>query len=452
MKKFIAKNIGYPLQDMIKGTDILNTYELLLQTEQWDINKLKEYQFRKFINIVEHAYLNVPYYHELFNNIKLKPVDIKSFDDAYKIPILTKQMARDNFDKLLWPDRDKKRLKIGKTGGTTGVPLQIVENVQTRSFTWGSYYRWYNWIGVELGDPVLTFWGTPTVLSQPISNKIKKSLRQFIQNTQSINSFNMNQDNMSAVLNELNNFKPKLIKGYLSALLQFAQYIEEKQMSVYQPLAISSTTETLLKPYKNYLEKIFNTKMYDQYGCGECCGIAYECKSQQGLHITMEHVYLEILNIDNTNAFFNKGKIVLTDLDNYAMPFIRYENGDIARFSENKCSCGIEHPLLDSIEGRSSDTIVLKDGSKVHGVFFTDILNELKSLTLQKIYRFQVYQEKPGIIEFRIESNQTIDENYIEELNEAILRFFKEVKIIVVGKLQNEANGKFKYIISNLSK
>ena len=453
MKKFIAKNIGYPFQDLVKGTNILKTYEFLLETQKWDISKLKAYQLDKLIRIIDHSYNNIPYYRDLFNSINLKPNDIKSFDDMHKIPILTKQIARENYQKLLWPNRNKLKLKTGKTGGTTGVPLNIIKDTQTRSFTWGSYYRWYNWIGIEIGDPVLTLWGSPTVLNQPTKQIIKSKIGQLISNNLKVNSFKMNQSNLHSILNEINDFKPKLIKGYLSALLQFADFIEEGGGIIqFQPTAISSTTETLLKPYKEYLERVFNAKMYDQYGCGECGGIAYECGSQQGLHITMEHVYIEILNPDNTNAQFNKGKLILTDLDNYAMPFIRYQNGDIARVSEKKCKCGIEHTLLDSIEGRSADTIILKDGSQVHGVFFTDILYELKSTEGKKMIRFQVYQNESGKIDFRIESEQPLNNDFLTELHFATLRFFNEVKISVVGKLNNEANGKFRYIISDLPK
>ena len=121
------------------------------------------------------------------------------------------------------------------------------------------------------------------------------------------------------------------------------------------------------------------------------------------------------------------------------MPFIRYEIGDIGILSTEKCTCGINLPLLKSIEGRLADNIILKDGSKVHGVFFTDIMHELKTdFDDTKISRFQAVQNKIGYLEFRLESSISNNHRYCKDLKKALIPFFNDIDIKTFQKLENE--------------
>lgn len=181
----------------------------------------------------------------------------------------------------------------------------------------------------------------------------------------------------------------------------------------------------------------------------EVSAIAYECSYHTGLHITLEHVYVEVLDSNNNNILVEPGMIVATDLDNYVMPFIRYETGDLGSFSEEKCPCGVNQPLLKSIDGRSIDTITLANGAKVHGVFFTDVLAEL-GIFVGMIKRFQVYQVNRGDITFRLESSQMIEKHILDSLKHALDRFFNNVDIVCTDKLPSDSSGKFRYIVSEI--
>ena len=143
--------------------------------------------------------------------------------------------------------------------------------------------------------------------------------------------------------------------------------------------------------------------------------------------------------------------MVVTNLDNFAMPFIRYENGDIACRGRKEVESEINLDLLKRISGRMADTIILNDGSKVHGVFFTDILNDLFTSHPDFIHRFQVYQNAPGKIDFRIETSQHLPEKYKELIYEALKQFFKEVSVTPMRILTSDGTGKFRYIVSELA-
>lgn len=447
--KIISKFIGIKSQDLFRGTSIGSTLKFLTESQDWDEQKMVDYQLFKLRVLLNHASHNVPYYEELFNKIKLKPSDIRSLDDLHKIPVLTKEIARKENIRLMTRDHlAMKNIKKGKTGGTTGAPLVVLKDVQDRSYTWASYYRWFNWMDINFYDRKATLWGAPTVLSKSLKKQFFSQLTQHLQNHLIIDTFQLTASNYAETVKKISDFKPVILKGYLSSLLDLAVYLNDNNLNIIKPKVLSSTTETLLPHNRLFLEKTFQAPIFDQYGCGEISGIAYECAAHDGLHITSEHAIVEVLD-NNHNPTVKSGNLVVTNLDNFVMPFIRYENGDRGSLNKSTCSCGKQHPRLNALEGRTTDTITLKNGTKVHGVFFTDILYELNIFT-DSVQRFQVYQKEKGKIEFRLETNDPLIAELKEKLNNALLPFFKEVVIVVNKKLAPNQNGKFNYIINDI--
>jgi len=447
-RKILSKIFGLYFHDLFKKTKIKKSYKKLLLSQHWNDKDIKELQTKKLNFLVEFCINNNEFYKKKYSHLLNSKFNIKNLDDLKRLPILTKTDLRLN--SLLSNNLNMKRVSNAKTGGTTGPPTVIYKNVNTRSIAWGAWYRWYNWMGIKQGDPCMTLWGAPLVLSKSSSVNIYARLTSFIENDYRVNSFNINNLTIDKIIDNLFYYKPIIIRGYLSAILQLADYMNEYNIK-YEPKCISTTSETLLPPFRKYIEKTFNCLVYDQYASTEISGVAFECSSQKGLHITSEHVIVEILDDNNQPIYDKKGRIIITDLDNRAMPFIRYEIGDIGILSTEKCTCGINLPLLKSIEGRLADNIILKDGSKVHGVFFTDIMHELKTdFDDTKISRFQAVQNKIGYLEFRLESSISNNHRYCKDLKKALIPFFNDIDIKTFQKLENEKSGKFKFVISDL--
>lgn len=446
IRKLIAKHIGFPVQDYAKKTEIIPTLKLLKNSEIWDERQMHDYRLVKLKKMVHHAYEQVPYYTELFDKIGIKPKDIQTFDDLRKIPILTKEIARANQDKLVANKVIYAPINKGKTGGTTGVPLVVYSDTNNRSHTWASYYRWYNWIGINKEDAIVSLWGSKTILKPSFKKKYLGLMVDWIQNNRTINTYSINEETLPDLYDQIQKYNPVLIKGYLSAIILLGKYMQENKLPPNKGLsALSSTTETLLPMYRDFVQKVFKVPIYDQYGCGEVSAISYECQNHKGLHINEEHVHVESLNENNKAVLDETGRLVVTSLDNYAMPFIRYENGDMATLLTEKCTCGLNSALMKNIEGRTVDTITLKNGAKAHGVFFTSLLYEV-GITTDIISRFQITQCASGAINFCIESKDVIDENLLQKLKTETLRFITDVHIIITSHIPNEPNGKFKYI------
>ncbi len=448
IRKQMAKFIGYPLQDIIKHTKIIDTLKVLRKSQYWDDERIKEHQSSKLRALVSYAYNNVPYYKEVFDKVRLKPSDIKSVDDIVKIPILTKEIARRENDRLIARNYDMRYVRKGKTGGTTGPPMIVYKDVHNRSLSLASYYRWFEWMGINYYESTFSLWGASSVLSHSYKNQVLSNTANYLQNKTMFNSFEISKDNMEILCNKIIKAKPVLLNGYLSSLLVLASYLKNNNIYDVCPKALSSTTETLLPHHRVFLEEVFNSPIFDQYGCGELSAISYECKAHKGLHINQEHILCEILDDNDAPIVGTSGRVVGTDLDNSVMPFIRYENGDKATMISEKCTCGVNQPLMSSIDGRVSDYISLKSGGKVHGVFFTDILYEL-GIFDDSIQRFQVYQEKPGFIDFKIEGHKSLDYELRVKLLNALKKYFHEVNFSEHKYLESDENGKFRYIINN---
>ena len=449
-RQYLASRAGYPLQDFLTKTDIIKSLDFLRESQFWDEMRMEEYRSSRLRALVKHAYENVPYYKEAFDRIKLRPEDIRGTEDLYKIPVVTRDIFRSRNAEFIARGSSLRHVRTGKTGGTTGSPVIVYKDTADRTMTWASYYRWYEWMGIGMGEKTVTFWGAGSVTENNYPENLRQFIINYLQNTYVFNSFRINRELLPGVISKINRMKPVLIKGYLSSLLFLAGFMNENGIELSVRLkGLSSTTETLLDKDRKMLEAVFHVPVYDQYGCGEASAIAYECAAHRGMHLTQEHVIVEILD-ENKNPVSGSGNVVVTNLDNFVMPFIKYENGDMASMSAGKCICGVTSTLLASVDGRVSDAIILKDGARVHGVFFTDILYE-KGISYEKIRRFQVYQNKPGEIEFRIESPHVIDKQTDNLLAEVLRGYFSYVRIIRSEKLENETNGKFRYIKSEVS-
>lgn len=446
--KLIAKYIGFPMQGFVKKTRILPALKLLQESQYWNEEQMYNYRLLKLQQLVQYSYKHVLYYTELFDVHGISPDVIKTLDDIKKIPILTKELARVNQKKLVADNVNFKYIKKGKTGGTTGVPLLIYKDTNDRSFAWASYYRWYDWMGIKKEDKVLSLWGAKTVLKTKIKDNIFGNVKDWIQNSKTINTFSLNADTLPKIYAKIMKYNPALIKGYLSTLILLAKFMQANKLHPNNNLkAISSTTETLLPMYRTLLQKVFYVPIYDQYGCGENSAVSFECGKHNGLHVNEEHVLVECMDENNDDVLEKKGRLIITSLDNFVMPFIRYENGDMATLHETKCSCGVNSQLMSSIDGRTIDTVTLKNGSKVHGVFFTDLLYEV-GITTDNISRFQIFQYNSGAIDFKLETKNSLSENLLHKLESETLRFVNSVNITLVDYIPNEHNGKFKYIKS----
>ena len=410
--------------------------------------ELKQNQNSKLKKLIHYAYEHVPYYKTLFDDCSLNPKNIKTTKDLEKIPILTKEIIKQNYDKFFPNKSQIKKIHYfnNATGGTTGTPLKYRISRSRRLRSICNLYKGLGNAGYKLGDRMILLGGQSIGVN--VKPNLINNLEQYIRNIKKLSAFDMDDRTMRKYVDTINSYKPKYIRGYPSALYFFSKFIEEKSLTIYSPAAVFTTSENLYKEMRDKIEKIFRCKIYNCYGLRDSGLSAYECKNHKGLHINMSDSILEIVDDNNKQINEGIGKIIGTDLYNYAFPFIRYESGDIAEISPKKCSCGENTPLLKEIMGRTVDILVTPEGKKIHGWFFLYLFWQIQ----KGIEKYRVEQNKIAEIDIFIIKNS----NYNKEQEKQIKDIVKErspnwqLNFHYVNNIPLSKSGKYKFIVNNL--
>lgn len=272
------------------------------------------------------------------------------------------------------------------TGGSTGTPMRFKVDRATQIARESSLYWADHLAGWKYGERIAMLWGSDRDL-QNASGQIRFGLRWFVDNRRWYNAFDMGEAQMEVFHRKMMRFKPHIIVAYAGSMDVYARFLEKKGIRpAYPARAMVSSAEMLTPTTRRKVESVFEKPVFDRYGNREFGAIATECSEHVGLHVNESDFILEI---DGPDPWRQPGRLLVTYLRNTAMPFVRYDTGDLARFkSVEPCACGRSSLRLASIAGRSSDTIRTASGKLIHGEFFTHLLYSAK-----QVREFQFIQE-----------------------------------------------------------
>jgi phenylacetate-CoA ligase len=416
-------------------------YENLHRTQWLEKSQLKQLQDDKLRRLVRHAYHHVPFWHQRMQSLGLKPNDITTVEDLQKLPFLTKDQIRQtgHFDLLATNLKREHILRI-RTSGSTGQPLVCFADRRQLEFRWAATLRAQEWTGYKFGDPTVRLWHQTIGLSP--SQTVKEYSDAFLSNRSFVPLFEMSEKRLEQMIEKIRNANPVLIDGYAEAFDFLAQYLNAHPNLAVRPKAIMSSAQTLPARSRQLIESAFGCRVFDKYGSREFSGIAYECNAHNGHHIVSEGYIVEIL-VDGRPAKPGEiGEVVITDLNNYAMPFLRYRIGDLAEAMEQEpCACGRESPKIGAIQGRVQSIIQGSDGRYVPGTFFAHCLKEFDYALKQ----FQIVQNEKDAIVLRIVKGGRYSDSVLDEIRDIIkahlgqdlridVEFVEQIEMVVTGK------------------
>ena len=419
-------------------------YNSAIKHQHLDESELKELSWQKTKKLLMHAYENVEWYHETFKKLDLHPNDISKPEYYAQVPILKRQDIICNFEKFIAKGTGSKDLNYITTGGSSGEPLKI--GVNKHRIREVQKWQMFNWWDTPLNANIASVYrGLPLgglkALALGGINWPQKVIR--------LDATQITPDKIKNFITKYKRIRPKIIHGYVGAVDAIADYILEYNITFdFKPNAIWLTAAPVTKVQESKISKAFNNaSICDQYGCSEIYFIASECTHKKGLHIFADSVKLEIVDNSNKIVDYNQqGKIILTNLDEYSFPLIRYENGDEGRLLKERCTCGMSLPLLGKVKGRISDNLILPDGTILSGEYLTTIFDDYTDIVRQ----FQIVQKKDLSITVKI---CLYDINKSHRINKEIYkqletRIDKQVpfKIEIVTKIESN-KGKLRYII-----
>ena len=391
-----------------------------------------------------HSFKNVPIYNRRFNECGFNPFNFSDFSDLKKIPIVTKEEIKSNFNEFKAKNFWKFKPRIDQTGGSTGMPVTTYKDKVSHSYLWANNLRAWNSAGYLPGDKFIQIASGSLM---PNVSSIKRTLYNLCLNAIIITSYHLDSQKLKLAVEKINSSQANFIYGYSSSLYLIALFCKENNKKITKPLdAIFTTSDMLLKPQREIIEEVFNSKIYDIYGCPEAGIISFECSFHNGYHLNQESVYVEIENIQ-PNGF---GNIIATPLFNYAFPLIRYNTGDVGKLTQEPCECGRGLIRVKELGGRIRDFIKLRDGRYIHGAFF----NHLDALYKCKwIKQYQIVQENIDELTFRFSLNSEPIKSDIENIKSALRKgLLPDLKInFDFSGVEYTGGGKFRLINSRVN-
>jgi phenylacetate-CoA ligase len=454
MYEFLVKHVFTPVVDFHRGANTMKRLEELEDTQWWPREKILALQDERLRKLIKYAYDSVPYYRRVFEQRSLKPEDILNARDLVKLPILTRQLVRSNFNDLVARGFSKKELMSFLTGGSTGEPLRFYK-------TRDDYHGWdtaaglraHKWAGYEVGEKLALFWGRHPRLS--IADSIVRTAKHFVQRVELFDALTMSEKMMPRFAKRLEGFEGGFIKGYPSAIYLMARYIEKEGKRAIRPRAVIATGEGLYDFQRELFSRVFGCNTYSYYSTNETDVIASECPEHSGCHISAENVIVEIVNdADKLVPVGREGRILVTSLHNYGMPFIRYEIGDIGVSSDNACACGRGLPLLAAVNGRISDFVFTRRGACIPGI----ALNRSFMAGLG-VEQYQIVQESYEKVVVKLVFGREYKRDYVNEAAKKIEHHFEselggDINVVIglVDEIVPTRIGKRRMFISKVTK
>lgn len=326
-------------------------------------------QWSLLSEMLNHAEKRVPYYRELFRSLGITSGDIRSLNDFAQLPVLTKDIIRERQREMVREDVPIDTLLQHHSGGSTGIPLSFYREREYIDMSDAGTFRNLLQAGWIPGEMIAFFWGATDRLNQ--MSRWQFELRQALRRMYQFDPFHSGPTEMSLWLKRWGTLRPAVALGYASTIARFAEFIERGGQTVAPLRGVFTTAEKLYPAQRETISRVFGCQVFDLYGSSEVQNIAAECAAGS-MHINADFVVVET---DDQSINTEGAKpLILTSLQNFAMPFIRYRNEDCGDLVPGHCSCGNNFPLMRLNISRVSDNFVLPGGRVVHGEFFTHLM------------------------------------------------------------------------------
>jgi len=420
--------------------------EFFRKAAKWSLAEAEAYQLEKLKQLAKYAYEKVPFYRCLFDQVKVKPEDIRTLNDWQKIPTISKDDVRRAGKDLIAAGYNTKRLIISRSGGSTGMPMVCYHDHESLANVFAATWV-YHRQGVNRSDCFAAFQGMKLVPPLQVGAPYWRMNKAMHQKLYSI--FHLSERTIREYIEDLDRFKPVYLAGYANSLYLLAKLAEEASIRPqWAPKAVFATSEQLLSGYRRTIERVFRTKVWDGYSQDETCGSIseHECGYY---HYDRAYGYIEFEDVQ-TSGKYRVAEIICTGFLNKSWPLLRYRVGDLVEYEDvDVCPvCGCAGPVIHSIRGRVGDVLLLPSGR-----YFPHISLIVKDL--HGVRQVQLVQQKVDEIVIRYVPSEDFRRGEDEELIlHSFQRAFNEPVNCVLERLTEiprTQGGKFLSIISNIS-
>ncbi|MCA3178843.1 MAG: hypothetical protein O9345_03995 [Burkholderiaceae bacterium] len=422
---FAFRSFLYPLYETrLRGRKTLR-YLAEYERQQWiEPEAMRRLQLDRVRALLEHCQRNVPFYRERWRELGFDWRDVRDVSDLQRLPLTSKDDIRRHYEAMGAEDWRGRTLRKS-TGGSTGQPFHFEYTRESYERRMAVMMRGYGWAGASFGAKRLDVWGTD-VGDPPWWKRTKARLFDAALRRRVLGSFHMRDDNLADYVAEIDRYRPEVIVGYTSALETLARWIDGHRAPAWRPRSVLTAAEMLSDAQRALIEKAFGAPVFHTYGCREFMLLGAECEHHTGYHLSADHLVVEVADDAGQVVSEGVGQVVVTDLSNLGMPFVRYANGDLARAhpAPYSCPCGRGLPLMGAVEGRRLDMLRTPDGRIVPGEFFPHLMKEVAA-----VGSFQVRQKRLDRLDILV-----VPRGELRDDDEAFLR--REIAKVFGGSIE----------------
>lgn len=441
MHSSLVRHVLLPLHEHAKGKSTFKWLPRLERTQWIPPEELGDLQWARLQEQLQFAYRHVPYYRRLLDEHGLPPERIQCPEDFRRVPFLTRNSIRANFEDLK-AHAPLRGVQKRSSGGSTGAPVTVLTDMERMGFSEAVRLRGHRWFGLEPGAREICLWGSPIELTK--QDRLR-AVRDRLLNSRILSAFDMDESRLADYARFIGRFRPEKMYCYASAVYLFARYARRVAWSPPSSLrAVFTTAEMLLDFQRRAIQDAFGIPVAVEYGARDAGLMATECPHGR-LHIPAEGMLLEIEGAGPDGL----GEIVATNLYSSAMPIIRYRTGDLGELEPAACSCGRTLPCFKRLEGRRGDFLVTPAGRILHG---QSIVHALRAMTT--IDEFQVVQETVDRVRITVVPGAEFGESDCRFLlDRARLLFGSDVQILIetTATIPRLPSGKFRHVISHVA-
>jgi phenylacetate-CoA ligase len=441
----IARHVVCPIHELLLRRRTFR-YVRELERSQWSApDDLRELQRVKLTALLRHAQADTAFYARRLAEVGVDLADANPFHLLTALPLLDKAVIRASIDEMLWRGVPGGLFR-SSTGGSTGEPLTFYFDRRRQGYDQAARIRSRRWFGVDIGDRELYLWGSPIELN---SSDAVKRLRDALFNHRLVSAFNMSPERMDAYLDVWDRFRPVSLFGYPSSITLLVEHARSRGRHVDARglRAVFVTGEVCYPHQRETIASYFGVPVADGYGSREAGFIAHQCP-EGNMHLTAENIIVEIVDDHGEPLPRDQtGEIVVTHLDAYAMPLIRYRTGDVGRLRAGRCRCGRGLPMMDVVQGRTTDFLYLPDGDIKHALSIIYPLREMPG-----VRQFRVIQDA----DYSIAVDVVPDDDGRRITHEAIARRLRPVvgdqvdlRVTLVPEIVSAESGKHRYVVSH---
>jgi phenylacetate-CoA ligase len=413
--------------------------KLLEGSKHFTQDKIIEYQEKEFVALAKHAIATTSFYQRWAAENNITAEDIKSLKDIQRFPIIEKTYLRQHAAEFRSQDPTLTQKQfVLHTSGTTGSPLSVYTDKESRSRHYAFFSRLRHSHGLNANSKRATLFGRMIMLAA--QDKPPFWRNDFFQNNLLMSSYHLSEKNLAHYYKKLREYQPEEIFAYPSSIFALASYINKNKLPKIHTKLVMTTAENLTAAQSEAISQAFDGVLINQYGCTE---MAFFCSGQPGnaMLFEPEHGLVEVRKTTGETSDQGIGELVATGFINYSMPVIRYLVGDLIELGERN-SQGRQQLL--SVMGRTDDIIYTKSGTPVGRL--DPIFKGGSGITLA-----QIIQEVDGNISLNIVPDADYQPQHGQNLTlELIKRLGTDVRITVnlVAGIEKSKNGKFRPVIS----